>query len=292
MPILDTIRAKSDDTGRFAIPWHMHIHDSLRDAGHYIANTKRNWSQDSSVTNAAQRSWDLGAGMAGALTLARDGWREGSSRLHQRLSAMPANDIAPKHVWRPDGGRVSVARAMGGNPNCYKRKSRIAGQQAAVSLVIGISANGGTNADNMARYGLAVAAYVEQLERANVPVEVTAVLSSSSHGDHAAITGWKVKAFNEPFNMADMAFSLGHTAAFRRLGFALHERSTCQEMWGYGAQTTPPDEILARIHPDAIYLGGMANADYHSTTDESAADHLSDEITIAMNRRDAIKARA
>lgn len=282
MAIKDIISGNTDGTSR---RWHIHIHDSLRDAGHYIANTSRAWSQDASKSDPARNSWDLGAGYDGAVTMARDGWREGASRLHKRLEALPMNDVAPKHIWRPDGGRVSVARAMGGNPNCYKRKSRDAGQRKAVSLVIGISANGGTDADNMARYGLAVAAYVEQLERENTPVEVVAVLSSCN--SEGAITGWKVKAFNEPFNMADMAFSLGHTAAFRRLGFALHERSTCPEMWGYGAQTTPPAEVLARIHPDAIYIGGMADADYHSTTDASAADYLADELTTAMNRRDA-----
>ena len=264
--------------------WHIHLHDSLRDVSHYLANTPRAWGQHSSVTGRQASDWDLGAGYDGACNMARDGWREGSTALHQRLAAMPANDLAPRYQWRPDGGRVSVAKAMSGNPACYKRKSRHAGQRAAVCLVVGISANAGTDAENMARYGLAMAAYVEQLERANVPVEVIAVLSSSD-GSRGAISGWKVKAFNEPFNMADMAFSLGHTAAFRRLGFALHERSTCPEMFGYGGQTTPPASILARIHPDAIYLGGMASANSHSRTDIGAQEYLADEIETAMARQ-------
>lgn len=277
MAIKDTIRTNGTN-------WHVHIHDSLRDVSSYLANTPRAWSQDSSITGRRERDWDLGAGYDGACNMARDGWREGSTALHQRLQAMPANDMSPRFKWVADGGRVSVARAMGGNPACYKRKSRHAGQRAAVCLVVGISANGGTDAENMARYGLAMAAYVEQLERANVPVEVIAVLSSTND-NRGAISGWKVKSFNEPFNMADMAFSLGHTAAFRRLGFALHERSTCSEMFGYGAQTTPPADILARIHPDAIYLGGMASANSHSTTDESAQEYLADEIQTAMERQ-------
>jgi len=277
MAIKDTVSANGTS-------WHLHLHDSLRDVSHYLANTPRAWSQKSSVTGRQERDWDLGAGYTGACDMARHGWQEGSSKLYQRLQAMPANDIAPKHVWRPDGGRVSVARAMGGNPACYKRKSRDAGQRQSICLVVGISANAGTDAENMARYGLAMAAYVEQLERANIPVEVIAVLSSTDD-KRGAISGWTVKSFSEPFNMADMAFSLGHTAAFRRLGFALHERSTCSEMFGYGGQTTPPDAVLARIHPDAIYLGGMASANKHSTTDESAQEYLADEIAVAMERR-------
>lgn len=259
--------------------YHIHIHESLRDASQFIADAPVTWSREASKANEPSRSWDLNAGFNGACELARNGWQDGANKLTETLASLPQQDYAPKKNWSVDGNALSVGRAMSGNPLCMRQKNKRSGQRKAMTLVASISANCDQDAQSMANYGLAVAAYVEQLERQSIPVEVIALWTSADYNDGIAV-GWYVKQANELFNAADMAFSIGHPAALRRIGFALAERSTCPYMSGHGISETPKKALVERIEPQAVLLSGMLNANRHSQTPESAREYLSTEIAV------------
>lgn len=261
--------------------WHINVHESLRDASDFIATAPRTWKRNASRDNEPSRSWDLGAGYEGALKLARDGWQDGANKLTDTLAALPQQDHAPVKRWDVDGNYLSVGRAMSGNPLCMKRKAKNNGARKAMTLIASISANCNQDAQAMANYGLAVAAYVEQLERQSIPVEVIALWTSKDYSEGIAV-GWYVKQANELFNAADMAFSIGHPASLRRIGFALAERSTSPYLSGHGISEAPNAELAERIAPEAVILSGMVNANSHSRTLEGAQVYLANEIAAQL----------
>ena len=261
---------------------HYRVAPSLREAiaPEYLALPRTAGWDDSSVSNAAKREWDFGAGFDTAVSMARHGWPEGAQKLLKSLSAVPADDSAPTRRYAVEGFAVNVGRAMSGNPLSMRQKSRDKGQRKAITLLVNIGASSGQSAEAMSTYGLAITAYVEQLERQNIPCEVIAYIYSTMD-KRGSIQGWTVKRANEAFNVSDMAFSLGHTAAMRRLCFALLERSGCKGEWGYGYPAPMPADIIARQYPGAIPLNGMLEANSIARTIESAQEYLELEINKA-----------
>jgi hypothetical protein len=144
------------------------------------------------------------------------------------------------------------------------------GGKPVITLAVQINARSDVSAQCMSNYGLAIARYVDEMEAAGYSVEVIAAMCTTIKGDRL-VQGWTVKNAGEPMNLPDMAFSIGHPAAFRRLGFALRERSEARPCSSYGQPGT-----LAATDFDfpVIALTGMPSADSHSRTPESALENL------------------
>jgi hypothetical protein len=136
-------------------------------------------------------------------------------------------------------------------------------------------------AQHLSNYGLAVAAYVQELTSKGFIVELIACDVATSSGNRLTVS-WTVKSMGAPMNLSDVAFSIGHAAAFRRLSFAVQERSNCPEMSGYGGAGKATASDFASKQGKILVINGMETAYKHSKTPESALAHVKLEIAAAM----------
>lgn len=257
--------------------------DSLAELGDYIANTKRTWACNSSVS-ADVDEWTGYATFKQAVTMAQNGWIEGAQRSQKALKAfMPGT---PKPETKVDfyGFRPHVPRFCAGAPDCMVRRDPIdaeTGMGKVLTLAVPVNALGDVSGDSMSNFGVAVAQYVNQLETDGTRVELIGMIVSIVSGKRLAHS-WLIKRAEQPLDLAVVAFSIGHPAMFRRLGFALRERAPVRQDSGYGR--TQPGKLSDLINAPAgtVILNGMANADRYASTPEKALEYVTTEIEKAM----------
>lgn len=255
-------------------------HASLAALVRYIDNTPRLWSYGESVSTRASNNWDLNTGYEASLKLARDGWREGATHLAQGLASLPAIQTTSKRSYGVSGSRPSVSRAITNNPRCMIRKRKgTQGQKPIVSIAVCVSANCNMDAEPMSNYGLAIARYVDELEAKGVRVELIAAIITRIKGVRCVHT-WTVKEANSAMNLSDVAYSIGHPACFRRLGFALIERVPTPECGSYGQAQ---DLEASDLSTPAIILNGMKTVNDHSRTYAGALAYVGKVIGEAMD---------
>jgi hypothetical protein len=257
-------------------------HNDLPSVIAFIDAASRTWSSRNSMHDDRDYSWDLGAGYEGALALARTGWIDGAERMSVALEALPAIHRAPKQTYGYVGSKVSSARFAAFNPKCMIKRKPDSGNKPVVRIAVYIAANWMADAQAMSNYGLAIARYVDEMEATGRRCEVIAALAMdfSTGGKSRVCHSWTVKNADEPMSLADMAFSVGHPAAFRRLGFALIERTPIPMQGNYGI----PKQLVATDLPrdDYIILNGMNEVNSFARTYEGALAYVRLAINDAL----------
>jgi hypothetical protein len=254
---------KTPDMGRAR-----YFFESLAEMGAWIERTPRQWTCKDSVTAFPAQAWDLGAGYDSAVSMAKGGWLEGASRAQEALKTLKALTPEPRNRIDFAGYRPHVQRAIAGDMKSMVRKVKVRadnGRGRVLTLIVPVNATAWVGAEAMANFGVAVAQYINQLERDNVRVEVIAAMTSK-------VSGWRVSACvrikhaSQPLDLAVMAFAIGHPAMFRRLGFAIRERCAAPMDTGYGRTVATREDDVINAPQGAIVLNGMADADEHART--------------------------
>lgn len=229
--------------------------DDMADVERYLTATPRRWPHNQSVVYDGGSKWDMSLGWEGACRMAREGWSEGARNLAHELDALPAptnrhaderHDVAG---WFP-----SVPRYVAGLPDHMVTRGKRVGSPPVVHLVLDMRISAAVNAQEQANFGLAMAAMVDKLEASGRRVELDVVFSSSAN-NYKWTVGWKVKSARDHLDLSAVAFSLGHPAAFRRIGFALYERTRREaqsSVYGYGGTLTK--EELNLINAEGAFL--------------------------------------
>lgn len=208
--------------------------ESLRELEHFIETTPRVWRNDSSRSNRATNDWDLGVGLHGARALARSGWEDGVRQVAAAANFVPER-TREKLMLDMAGFVPDVPRYCAGEPAHMLRKGKARAKLPVITLVVNTAASSGVPAHTLARYGGALVSAIDVLERSGVRVEVVAMISAAHRDNYKSVLSWIVKRAEETPNLADIAFSIAHPAMFRRLGFALIERTPrAAETEGYG----------------------------------------------------------
>jgi hypothetical protein len=242
--------------------------ESLAEMGAWIERTPRTWACNDSVSAGAYTSWDLGAGYDSAVSMAKGGWMDGAQRSQKALEALKATVPEPRQRVDFVGFRPHVQRQIAGDIKCMVRKVKVRadnGKGRVVTLIVPVNATAWVGAEAMANFGVAVAQYVNQMERQRIRVEVIAAMTSK-------VSGWRVSACvrikhaSQPLDLAVMAFAIGHPAMFRRLGFAIRERCHAPMDTGYGRTVATREDDVINAPQGAIVLNGMADADEHART--------------------------
>ena len=214
--------------------------NGLSDLEQWLSKTGAKWRCNSSRSNGASRSWDLDAGYDGATRMAKDGWSEGARDLDHRLQAiMPASGREARWGYSVAGSSPNVGRYLRGNPNNMRtRKRKTAGAAPVFHIVYNGSASCMITGEQMANYGTALVGLIDRLENSGRRVMLDVLYVTHAHDSGPVFRlacGWNVKKANEPIDLAAVAFSVAHPAAFRRLGFAMLERCPQEsETYGYG----------------------------------------------------------
>ena len=252
--------------------------DSLPDLSRWIDSTPRAWDVRDSRNRAATRDWDMGVGYDGALKLARDGWEEGIRNLHA-LSALVPNATRTTREYSVAGDFPDVPRYLAGDPyNMVKRgKQRV--PKPAMTIAVSICASANVDARAFANYGAAMVALIDRLESRNVRVELLAMFATNIRGKVSM--SWTVKRAQDPTDLSALAFSLGHPAMLRRLGFAVIERSPraweCSD-YGYPAGIHRSDFV--DLPDNALLIDGIGQG-YRCNTMADALKFAKEQINEA-----------
>jgi hypothetical protein len=174
--------------------------------------------------------------MRDALTLARDGWKEGAERARPLLErVMVARPVRKAMVkWSVAGGIPSVPRYLSGDP-MHMRTNATAptNKQPVITMISSNSAPWYVKPEHFEFAAVAAAAIIDRLEDAGFRVEVIAGRRESSDptgtgsntGEnnvlgHRSEMWFRLKAAQDTLDLNRLVFGLGHPAVFRRLLFA------------------------------------------------------------------------
>lgn len=200
-----------------------------------------------------------------AMTLAREGWKEGLDRIQAltaRLEHITSSLVhKPEIQWDVAGDFADAGLFTTGVPECMgsfvESEQVTAGSGKIVRILMNLSASACVDAETIMRRGAACCALVDALESAGRSCEI--VLSAASGGGWNVETYIPVKAAGEPLEMDRMAFLLAHPSSFRRLMFSAWEHEAedvrranqfhLDEIYGYPAKTK--DESANIVIPEA-----------------------------------------
>jgi hypothetical protein len=260
--------------------------DSLRELQTYIDNTPKapRWHRNNLSVAASTGAKALGATWEQATAMARDGWIEGAQRTQEALKAFPPATPQPDKRTDFYGHLPHVPRYCAGAPDSMIRNDdRRSGGGKVLTLYVPVNAMWNTRAECMANFGLAVAQYINQLETDGRRVDLYGAICSQV-GKYRVTHSWRIKSADQPLDLAVLAFSIGHPAMFRRLGFALRER--LQEAYEDGYGHTQPLKLDDLINPPAgtVILNGMADADRYASTPEKGLEYVTAQIDRTLER--------
>jgi len=277
------------DTNDKTVRFHF---DSLQELQRHIDDTPRTWRAKYSMSDSeTSENWDLNAGYRGALKLAREGWQSGAEKLAAGLLRLPALKSTPRTTYGVAGTRPHIGRYASGVDACMIRRSNDAqrSQRPVITLAVPVNATADIKASAMSNYGLAIARYIDELEAGGQRVELVAAIVSIVSGKRL-VHSWTVKHASEHMDFATVAFSLGHPAMFRRLGFALRERSPVREDSGYGMSQDLRLSDLIDCERGTIILNGMKNANAIAYNPDKALENVGRQIQAALDDPEAASA--
>jgi len=260
--------------------------DSLADVEQWIKATPRKWDVASSEKPSYGYSWDLGTSWEDTLKLARTGWIAGVLDTSNRLAMRPPH-LTNDPKWRYDvaGELPDIGRYLAGDPAHMMRHGHPKGHRPVITLAIGANGTAGVSADQLRNYGAAMVAVIDQLESTGRRVEAYATFISNHGSNERICPYWRVKAAEDALDLSSLAFSLSHPASFRRLGFALYERSGFPTWYNYGSSCRAMLEDLIDPAPNTLVISGLASSGIRCKTLDGAIEYAAEQINAAAEEQ-------
>lgn len=264
--------------------WRAHF-DSVGDAERFISGTPSKWSllRDHVGRTFSEYSWTLRHTNADVLRLARDGWEEGLAKLHDGLVGRPpAREHTSNWTFDVAGYYPDVPRYLDGDPTCMMRHGHPKGNKPVICIFVQVWINSMIDARQMMNYGVALTAYIDQIEKSGKRVELIAGVIAPHRNRKIMSATWTVKRAEDPVDLAAIAFSLAHPGASRRFGWALWERSDlpADSAFGQGGYSAKREDMIDP--PEGmLFLPGVANEPSRCRTIEDAVAHVATQINRA-----------
>lgn len=164
-----------------------------------------------------------------------EGWAEHRTEVNQNAGQITADAYRETEALRPSavvdffGGAVDMGRYVTGDPeNMIDFKLAPSnGQDKVCTLLVGVTANCGQNAQDMVKRGAAVVALIDILAGTGRAVEVW--VEATSFKDYDDTDGKSVsvlvcvKPANGPMDLDQLLYMVAHPGAFRKAMFAAWE---------------------------------------------------------------------
>ncbi len=178
---------------------------------------------------------------------AKELFRNGYTEILPQIKAGVANNLKQSEIRerrRIQTGVIGYAphvpNAILGLPNSMILTKSQPQKVKAVSIVVGITENCGTNAEEFIKSGIAALSVVNTLELRGYRVNLKVAFYCASEESERAFGTVTVKDYREHIDLQKLCFPLANPSMFRRFGFKWLE--TCKglknEGWafGYGRQ--------------------------------------------------------
>lgn len=246
----------------------------------WCERTPAQWDFAHSRTNEAKQSWDLAAGLNGALHMAKHGWEQGIRELQASVKLVPTQQHYVKE-YNVAGEYPDVARAVSGDTFNMIKRGKQRKVKPALSIFVNITASASVTARAMSNYGAALVGIIDKLESRGIRVEVLAGFKSSLTNGKAGFN-WTVKPADAALDLAAIAFGIAHPAMLRRVGFMIMERSPrhLQDI-GYGYPKTFTHADIPHAGPDTLFINGVNGIAHQCTTVALATPALAKQLETA-----------
>jgi hypothetical protein len=231
-----------------------------------------------------------GAGFKGctdaqAVEWAKFGWLDGAKRA--RVTSQMMFDRLGALIERVDiqydveGHAIDIARYIEGEPECWMRfeQTMIDGTSPKhIRVLLNISASAGVSVDSLLARGAVTCALIELLEYAGHRVELSIGMKASSSEYY--LVRVLVKPFDQPLDLAKVAYVFGHPSVLRYHIFSLMEtepayiREKIGVNWGYGKPTNMNDDERG----DALYIPSAMYGDEQWTNPARAERWVREQL--------------
>lgn len=202
--------------------------ESINEVIDHLDRDRPSDSGASSVEDSAEEEWDLGIGWDGAMSAYVGGWSEGAKKaydLAERLRPAPKANRTTLHR-SVTGAFPNVGAHLAGAPNSmYQVSKKQATGRPYVHLYMPISFSGSMNAETAFDRGCALVAITDALETAGCRIKITLTRTSDIASRDRICMRFMVKNYGDRLDVDQLIFTAAHPAMFRRIGFALQERS-------------------------------------------------------------------
>ena len=225
------------------------------------------WSRtpDGAWDNTAwSSSRQRGATVSEGIQMARLGWPEGAQQAREMHAGMMAAVPTKRRLARFGiaGAVPSVPRALAGNPLHMRQLAmRETAQRPIISLVCNTCTPFDLSPEAMMAHAVAVAGVVDFLEESGFRCDVLSV--ARFQDTIACEIATRLKAPEQPLNLAVMAYGLGHPTFLRRLTFAILQSDRCARPLGSGLGW--PDSSKPMPEHGTFTIGAAQRFGYHAT---------------------------
>lgn len=183
-------------------------------------------SLNESRGKSASDRWDLSLGYDGAYDAYTGGWAEGARRAEELAATLAPRPMGTRTALRRSvtGAFPNVGAHLAGAPNAMYQVSRKAAQgRPYVHLYLPVSYAARVDANTAFDKGCAMVALIDALETAGCRVAVTLTFASALAT--RVVERYQVKGYGDRLDIDQIIFTAAHPAFFRRIVFALIERS-------------------------------------------------------------------
>ena len=249
-------------------------------------------SSDSSVSNGADEEWDLSLGYQGAMDAYTGGWSEGARKAQDLADTLTPRPRASRTTLRSSvaGGFPNIGAHLAGAPmSMYTVGKKAAQGKPFVHIVVPIAYSCRIKAETAFSQGCAMVALIDAMENAGCRVKVTLVRASDLHSNSRYAMRFAVKDYSDRLDLDQVMFTAAHPAFFRRIVFALQERSEHkaardQTQRGYGsacsvlAEDVPEDGNAIRVILPSLTRNGGTPETFLAAMVNSLPEDIQTEI--------------
>jgi hypothetical protein len=177
------------------------------------------------------------------------------------------------------GHYPDVGRFVSGQPDHMLTKGKVHGKKPTVHIICNMTASSSVSAQEYLNFGTALCAIVDKLEASGRRVQLDVTFANALR-IHRTVVGWNVKQPGDPLDLSAVAFSLAHPAAYRRLGFAMWERTPIGDYSPGHGRCTPLTKKDAELidGENALILNGDGGSLSSCRTPAGAVDFVSHQL--------------
>lgn len=226
-----------------------------------IPETKRYGQGRGTGWSTSDSGWVGTSSMQQALSLARNGWREGAEKAKEAAEVLETDHAQQKRRKHGVvGSRVNVGRMLAGAPDhMVARKKQDAPKVITLFVAVGMLAV--VRAEDAILRAACVAAISDLLESNGYSCEIFAIHDSYLNGfsERPGVQiSFPVKNAGEHLNIEDVVFSLGHPSVMRRFFFAIFgSQDYLSDMWDSMGATTSCFDDDHRPPPNSYYISEL-----------------------------------
>lgn len=217
------------------------------------------WAGTVPDTELLSKSFHGVSKFADAMRLFEDGDVSLAKKVSEAKIPAMVNSFKRQRVYSPVGGTVCVPRLLSGDIYCMRRSKKLHDSTKVISIYYNAAASCAYSAEDILNVNKKLVNMVNTLCINGYSIQVYYVIVISHNGNQYVFS-YRIKSFQDAFNLARTAFILGHPSMFRAIWFRYIERcpheiaSSFPNSYGYVEYPSKQDLVRQHVMLDNDYL--------------------------------------